>query len=88
MIIDENYTIEKDAHNYILKYEKEGEMNPKTNKLTITRSESFHMTMRDALNSYMDKVIGCPEEISELLDAIKTAQETVNKALTLMTAKA
>lgn len=53
--IDEHYTLTPSKHCWTLKYEKEGDINPDTDRPTITRRESFHGSFEQAIRKYADE---------------------------------
>lgn len=77
MRLDDNYTIEQDPHNIILRYEKEGDINPKTGKPTITKHEYYYKDVQDALKAYINKSIDVNEDVESVLERLSHAMERV-----------
>ena len=82
IILDENYTLVASEYNWILKYEKEGEISPKTGKPKVSRDETYHKTINQALAAYVDKklktgheisadILAISEQLKQLLNSIK-----------------
>lgn len=53
--LDDNYAIDSDAFNVILRFENIGEINPKTGKPIISSSETYHPTLEQAVGSYVNQ---------------------------------
>jgi len=79
MKLDENYSIERDAHCWILKYEKAGGINEKTGKQTVTRKETYYNSIKSALVVYLDSVLDAKSEIPELLAKISETEARIMK---------
>jgi hypothetical protein len=77
MVLDSNYTIERDSYNVILKYYNEGEINPDTEKPTITKVEYYYPSLETALIAYTNKVANYGNDIQALLDELKTLRGTI-----------
>lgn len=52
--INENWTVTKDSFQWILTYEAEGELNPKTGKLSKTTRTTYHATLAQVLHHFAD----------------------------------
>jgi hypothetical protein len=81
MKLDENYAIEQDAYNFILHYENEGDVNPKTGKPTVTVRDTFHPTLEQALLTYASRCQNVSEGVDRLLDSMQETRETIKKAI-------
>jgi hypothetical protein len=80
IIIDENYRIENDVNNFILKYEKRnGIINEKTGKETTSSDEWYFPNIKLALIKYFNESLKTPETITEVLDEIKRVETLISK---------
>ena len=79
MKLDENYTIDSDKYCWILRYKKVGDINPKTNKPTVSTDETFHPTIKSALVRYCDSANKGSETISEVLMRIGELNDRISK---------
>lgn len=52
--IDQNWTITKDSFQWVLTYEAEGEVNPKTGKPSKTVRTTYHSTLAQVLRHFAD----------------------------------
>jgi hypothetical protein len=77
MKLDDNYFIKQDAHNVILCYEKEGDVNPKTGKPMVSKSEWYYNKLEDALNGYLNRAIDANEDVNSVLSELSRAKEVV-----------
>ncbi|MFA5299663.1 MAG: hypothetical protein WC389_15855 [Lutibacter sp.] len=77
MKLDKNYSIEKDAYNWILRYESIGGINKKTGKPIVTKNETYHGALKFALFAYLDSVLNPSSDIKELLSAINEAETRI-----------
>lgn len=74
--INENWSITKDAHQWILTYEAEGELNDKTGKLSKTTRTSYHSTLEQVLRHFMEgELVG--NSIQELQQALTQARKEI-----------
>lgn len=81
MTLDDNYTITQDSYNVILTFRKEGSINPKTGKPTITKNEWYYKNMEDALMSYTQKVISYENNVQNVIDELKTTRQHIASLL-------
>jgi hypothetical protein len=79
MKLDENYRIEQDAANWILIYESEGDVNPKTGKRSISRDVSYHANLRQALTVYLDKNLKGSTDILDVKNRLVEAERKIAK---------
>lgn len=47
--LDKHYRVEEDSNSWNLVYEKLGDINPKTNKPTVSSNVSYHANLKQAL---------------------------------------
>ena len=66
MIIDENYKLENDSNQWVLIYEKEGEINPKTDKPIISKDRWYCSNLESALNRYANEASKVADNIERL----------------------
>lgn len=59
--INENWTIESDTLQWILKFEKEGEVNPKTGRPTLTKDSFYYNKLSEAIRAYINKMLQSQE---------------------------
>ena len=84
MKIDDHYTIEHDSTCWTLSYEKIGDINPDTEKPKISKWQTYHISLKQALEAYFDAKLAegdnvSPEGIKSLYGAIKTFYEDFKK---------
>lgn len=78
--LDNNYTIESDGLNLILRYKKEGEINEKTGKPKTSKGETYHATLEQALWAYIDKKVSVEvNQVDNIFDAVFDASEMISK---------
>ena len=79
MKIDENYNLEPDKYCWVLRYRKEGEINPDTGNRILSTDETYHPSIKLALKKYMDsKLKGC-ESLLEISERINEVETIINK---------
>lgn len=79
MKLDENYRIEHDSNNIILKYEKENGINEKTGKMQYSRDEWYFPKMSQALDKYVNQAMKVPDNVQELIQEVKKLDEKVSE---------
>lgn len=79
--LDEFYRIEEDAVSWNLIYEKEGEINDKTGKPSISRDASYHANLKQALVVYLDKSLKGSTDAQDVIRRITEAEERIEKAV-------
>lgn len=79
--LDENFSINRDPYCFTLNYRKEGGINPKTGKPKVTQSETYHATIQQALDSYVNKKLLVGEEIFPTCDAIIIKLDEINQTI-------
>lgn len=79
--LDEFYRIEEDAASWNLIYEKEGEINDKTGKPSISRDASYHANLKQALVVYLDKSLKGSTDAQDVIRRITEAEERIEKAV-------
>ena len=77
MVIDEFYSIENDAHQWILKYECEGDINTKTGKPSVSKSKWYCVTLRQALNRYLDESLKLATDVRAVKGHLNIAMERI-----------
>ena len=78
MILDENFTLTNDSNNWMLNYEKEGEINPKTNRPTLTKETWYFGNLNQALNRYVNESAKQSETVKDLQIQLAMIQDTIN----------
>lgn len=63
MKLDDNYSVDYDGMQYVLSFEKEGEINPKTGKPIIRKDQWYPSTLGQALSLFMDKKLKDEETV-------------------------
>lgn len=81
MKLDNNYEVKKDANNFILSFTEEKGMNKDTGKQIVSKRETYHNTLYDALVAYSRKVIDLPESVSEMKRRIQYTEGQIKSAL-------
>ena len=79
MKIDENYSLENDANNWILKYEREGDINPDTGKPIISTDKWYCSSLQSALTRYFNETTKPTKAVRELLLSVNTAMDSIKK---------
>ncbi len=77
MKLDKNYSLDNDANQWILNYEREGEINPKTNKPTISRDKWYCRSLQSALKRYLNESVKPSLDVQELYANIDCAIERI-----------
>ena len=75
--LDEYYRIEEDAASWNLIYEKEGEINAKTGKPSISRDASYHANLKQALVMYLDKSLKGSTDVQDVIQRISEAEARI-----------
>lgn len=79
MKLDEFYTVEKDSRCWILTYEKIGpEINEKGNPV-VSRDETYHANLKQALTYYLDNCLRGSQDAQDVLRRITEAEGRINK---------
>lgn len=81
MKIDENWSIEADSACWILSFEKEGEVNPKTGRPKMTRTQTYHATLASGLRWYLMESLKPSTDAQDVLARITEAEANIIKAL-------
>ena len=81
MRLDENFTLTSDSNNWILNYEKEGDINHKTNRPTLTKETWYFGNLNQALNRYVNEVTKISQTVEDLQIQLVKIQGTINTAL-------
>lgn len=81
MKLDEFYTVEPDTACWVLTYEKQGDINPKTGKPTISRDVSYHADLKQSLVAYLDKCLEPSTDIQDVIHRISEAENRIAKGL-------
>lgn len=75
--LDENWKIDDSTDNVTLIYEKEGEINPKTNKPKVSRREYYYGNVPQALSAYSKKSLSGCETLKEVLEKLEKIDEKI-----------
>ena len=78
MKIDDNYRLENDSNQWTLIYEKEGEVNPKTVKPTISTNKWYCGNMKQALKRYLDESLKECNSIETVLLELKRVESVID----------
>lgn len=78
MRLDENFTLTNDSNNWILNYEKEGDINHKTNRPTLTKETWYFGNLNQALNRYVNESAKQSETVKDLQIQLAMIQDTIN----------
>lgn len=77
MELDENYSVEKDSYNTILKYSRTA-VNSDGKEVVSTR-EYYYNCLKDCLAPYCDKVMVISEDVRELIEQVKKLNILIQK---------
>lgn len=78
MKINEYYSVERDQYCFVLTFEKEGDINPKTGNPTKTFRKTYHSNMEQVLNKVLDDTVH-GESFEDILEAIKQVREDIRQ---------
>lgn len=78
MILDENYNIEKDSYNFILKYRKVEYSEEKQKDITSTNMW-YCRSLSHALGVYLNECLRPCEDVVSLRRELERVEELVNK---------
>lgn len=81
MKIDNNYSIENDSHQWILKYEREGDINQKTGKPTKSESKWYCGTLKQALQRYLDECLKPAKDAQTIIQLIVLSEQKITEYL-------
>lgn len=81
MRLDENFTLTNDSNNWILNYEKEGDINHKTNRPTLTKETWYFGKLDQALNRYVNEATKQSEDVNDLRVQLSRIQDTINQVV-------
>ena len=76
--IDENYSIEKDAHAFSLKYYKIGDINPDTGKPVITKGEWYFPTINMCLKKYVQESLNVCNDAVIIFDRLEALNAKID----------
>jgi len=80
--LDENYRIEFDANNFILKYEKEKTIIKDGEEKKIKSSDEwYYPRLENALYKYVDQASKVSKNASELLESLGRINATIANAM-------
>jgi hypothetical protein len=77
IFLDRWYKLENDSNGWVLIYEKEGEINPKTNEPIISRNKWYCGSLHSALKRYLDECLKPSTDIQELFSELSMAMERI-----------
>ena len=83
MKIDNNFTVEKDSLSFILHYEKPTGKFNKDGKEIISRDKTYHISLKDALKSYVNKAVDVSHSATTVLSQLEEIEDTINNLNTL-----
>jgi len=75
--LDDNYSIEGDKYNWTLRFEKTGDINPKTGKPTVSKDEWYFSKLEQCLSEYANQKSKEAERYTELADLLKAINTTI-----------
>ncbi len=81
MKIDNNYSIENDSHQWILKYEREGDINQKTGNPTKSESKWYCGTLKQALQRYLDECLKPAKDAQTIIQLIVLSEQKITEYL-------
>ena len=71
MKLDENYTLIGDEYQWALYFEKKY-FDEKKKKEVVSKNNYYFKSMKDAINSYIDKKLKEKETVQEAIEELKT----------------
>ena len=71
MKLDENYTLIGDEYQWTLYFEKKY-FDEKKKKEVVSKNNYYFKSIKDAINSYIDKKLKEKETVSEVIEELKT----------------
>lgn len=77
IVLDENWKIDTSGGTATLLYEKEGEVNPKTNKPSVSRDTFYYSTIKQALVGYSNRSINVCKDTGEILKKLDEIEELI-----------
>lgn len=77
MKIDDNYTVDKTADCFILRYEKHGGISKKTGDPIVSKDQTYHISLKDALKSYVNKVVEPSQTSLAVLSQLEQIEDTI-----------
>lgn len=80
--LNANYFITCDSNQWVLNYEKTGEVNPKTNKPTISTNTWYCSSLESCLRRYVNEVPKVSETIHDIFEMLSVIEDTI-KGITL-----
>ncbi len=78
MEIDEFFTVENDQNGWTLSYDKPGEINPQTGKVTHTTWQTYHISLAQCLKKYLDSSFKPLSEVGLILDTIERVEANID----------
>lgn len=78
IVLDKNYRLENDSNNWVLIYEMEGDINPKTNKPTVSTDKWYCTSLTTALNRYVNESTKASETAEDLMVQLIRIQGEIN----------
>lgn len=76
--LDHQYTLEPDSFQWVLHYHHE-QKSPKTGKMIVKDSTSYHLRIEHALSRYVDDKVKKCESIEEILAKIEELKQMFKK---------
>jgi len=76
--LDNKFHLENDANQWILHFQEEGELNPKTGKNTIRTNVWYSGTIKNCLNRYITEAVKPSKDVKELIKNISNLEKIIN----------
>jgi len=86
--IDEHFSLAADTHCVALYYEKQGDINPETGKHKVSKWETYHANVEQALKKWKDEILKTPaydDAVHDFGILIDKIEEVDNKITELST---
>lgn len=77
IVLNDNFSIYPSTDCWTLKQQEEGEINPKTGKPSIKVSNTFHGTLKQALDAFVDKSLKTSLDISMLQEKLQELEDFI-----------
>lgn len=75
--LDDNWRIDNSSGSATLVFEKEGDINEKTGKLTISKDVFYYSTVKQALIGYTNRCLVYSENITEVLNKLESIENLI-----------
>lgn len=78
IVLDENYYLTNDSNQWVLNFEKEGDINKKTGKVIITRDKWYYSSIQDCLQRYLNENPKSSPNIEHLIRTLEDISDKIS----------